>query len=322
MTTILGIKTSNDEEGIVIAADTQINIYEENKQTGKLSGSKIKTEKNYAFAYTGHYTKSVEAFFSYLSGGRDFESFIKFITGKKEPEELKGLFGFVPKNIRKAFEEVLKGGDSKSELEKNLLKIYKNEIAPSTEVDNFIFKFIKYIEEQTNPIETAIKRGYFEEIVFTNRHISKKRDDEDDDLGGDSLELILASNNPLIGLYHINQFGNVCEIKDKDDFDFVSLGSGSKAAKKYIENEEYKDDKWVSEKIDLDNIRIHHAIMLAIGAIKEASKKDVNTGGYIDLAVVKNNSIAHYGKFIQSTIDDAEKEAYKQVIEKVQQTNK
>ena len=62
--------------------------------------------------------------------------------------------------------------------------------------------------------------------------------------------------------------------------------------------------------------------MLAIGAIKEASKKDVNTGGYIDLAVVKNNSIAHYGKFIQSTIDDAEKEAYKQVIEKVQQTNK
>ena len=43
MTTILGIKTNNDEEGIVIAADTQINIYEENKQTGKLNSSKIKT---------------------------------------------------------------------------------------------------------------------------------------------------------------------------------------------------------------------------------------------------------------------------------------
>src|SRR3989344_2823273 len=310
MTTIIGMKTNNDEEGIGIAADTQINIYEENKQTGKLSGSKIKTEKNYAFAYTGDYNKSVEAFFSYLSGGRDFESFIKFITGKKDPEELKGLFGFVSKNIRKSFEDALKGESAKSELEKNLLKIYKNEIAPSTEVDNFIFKFIKYIEEQTNPIETAIKRGYFEEIVFTNRYLSKKRDDDE------GLELILASNNPSIGLHHINQFGNVREIKEDDNLDFVSLGSGSKAAGKYIENEEYKDDKWVGEKIDLDNIKIHHAVMLAIGAIKEASKKDVNTGGYIDLAVVKKEGITHYGKLIQSTIDGAEKDAYKQIVEK------
>ena len=316
MTTILGIKTNNDEEGIVIAADTQINLYEENKQTGKLSGSKIKTGKNYAFAYTGDYNKSVEAFFSYLSGGRDFESFIKFITGKKEPEELKGLFGFVSKNIRKSFEDVLKGESAKSELEKVLLKIYKNEIAPSTEIDNFIFKFIKYIEEQTNPIETAIKKGYFEEIIFTNRHISKKRDEDE------GLELILASNNPVIGLYHINQFGKVSEIKEDDNLDFVSLGSGSKAAEKYIENEEYKDDKWVGEKIDLDNIRIHHAIMLAIGAIKEASKKDVNTGGYVDLAVIKKDGITHYGKLIQSAIDGAEKEAYKQIVEKEQQTNK
>ena len=56
MTTILGIKTNDGEEGIVLASDTQLNLYEGDTYTKKKGMFKLYTdrqEKSWGIAFSG-----------------------------------------------------------------------------------------------------------------------------------------------------------------------------------------------------------------------------------------------------------------------------
>jgi len=306
MTTILGIKTGSEEEGIILATDTQINLYDGETHTGKLISSKIRTGKNYAMAFSGNMDKYLEAFFSYIAGNREFDSLLKLLTGKKDSDEF-DLLGHLPKNLKKNFQELLKKGASASELERIILKMQKGEIVAGTDIDNFVVKIARKMNEQKSPVENATQSKYFEELAMINRYLLLR------DKSADSVELILAVNKPLLELYHVDPFGNVKKV-ESEEMDYVCLGTGSDLVEKFIDDEQYRDDPKLHD-IKIDNLAIPSAIQLAIASLKIASK-DVNTGGFIGLTVVQENSIENFSDFIQAEIASAESKAYDEIIKK------
>jgi hypothetical protein len=307
MTTILGIKTA-DEEAVVLAADTQVSLYEKGERTGKIISSKISTGKNYAIAFAGSVDKYVESFLSYLAGTKDIEKFIKFVTGEKDPERTLRFLGFETRNLRKAVQDITKKDSAKSDLEKILLGMLNGEIKPKTDADNLILGLIRRTEDP-KPLINAIAEGYLPELALTNRYLLRRTAGEED---SDTVELILATNDPIVELYHVNPFGDIRKVKTSD-LDYVCLGTGSELVKTYINEEQYEQDPLLKGKIKLDNVTIPLAIRLAICALKIASK-DASTGGFVDLAVVRHGSIESHGKSIRGAIETAEEEAYGKII--------
>ncbi len=268
MTTIIGLKTNDGEESIVLSADTQITFFNGDVAFRKMDFSKIRTGKNYALAYVGNLDKYVDSFFSYLKGRRDFESYIKFLSDKrmKQPEDM------------------LLSGELLSE---------------------------------RNPLEDAIRRGYFAELNLLNTFATI--DDEDDENGsGGGVELIMISNfpsesGPELKLHRATQYGILVPSSPKGELEYFALGSGKEIAKSYIDEMQWEDDSRFKKKIPMDEIDTANAIRIAIGAQKRAMR-DASTGGVIELAVLRASRLDYYGDDLRKALEEAESAAYERII--------
>ena len=93
MTSILGIKTNVGEESIVIAADTQMSMYDLDKEiTDKRFIYKIWCGKNWALAHSGEVTKELYKFQGIMSGQKRYgssEDIVQEIIEKAVTEDKK-----------------------------------------------------------------------------------------------------------------------------------------------------------------------------------------------------------------------------------------
>ncbi|RMD65595.1 hypothetical protein D6817_05735 [Candidatus Pacearchaeota archaeon] len=74
MTTIVAIRTNAGEDGIVLAADTQSNVYSGEELDTKSIGYKMWVGRNWALAYTGVYTPELVRLKGMLSGLKRYHS--------------------------------------------------------------------------------------------------------------------------------------------------------------------------------------------------------------------------------------------------------
>ena len=172
--------------------------------------------------------------------------------------------------------------------------------------------FLKHVNYK-GPLARAVEIGYLKEFGQLNM-FERLRDIEKEA----SNELILAVNQPHLELYYVDLFGNMHEIRSTEGVDYIAMGRAAYLAKKYIGDQEHEDDPFVGEHKDLDRVTLPFALRLAIGALKKAYK-ELNTGGNLDLVVVKQDGIDHYGDFIKKSMQRAENNLLQDIIERYEQ---
>lgn len=313
MTTILGIKANASKEGIVLAADSQLNFYEGDDHTGKAELPKIHCGKTWAIAFAGHVDKYLHRFFRYLGGGKekDLEQFLRFIAEQKKPTTLDlQLCEAVPKDIRLRIEEITDStpdrADKLEPLEQLCYRATREE-NPGP-LAQYLRTLLQPGVERLDPVERAIRDRFFRELLIVNRYYASR--------GGDMAEapeLLLATSKPEVQLYHVDPFGNVSTVPQSDEIDFFCLGSGSKIVKAYISENQYQEDpnipqQFREERIRPDNITLPLACWMAYSALRRASK-DVNTGGYINWVVIADDQIINCGANIKGKMADFERTA-------------
>ncbi|MBI2110492.1 hypothetical protein HYT51_01810, partial [Candidatus Woesearchaeota archaeon] len=136
----------------------------------------------------------------------------------------------------------------------------------------------------------------------------------------DETEIILAVNRPALELYHVDPYGNVNPVSTSEDLEYICLGSGSELAEGYIDEQDYKEDSYIPEKIrkegiSLDNVTIPIAGWLVINALRKA-RKDARTGGIIDIAVVTHDRIETIEPILRKRIEELEQEEYSEFLNK------
>src|SRR3989338_1351566 len=232
MTTIIGIKTDSGPDGIVLAADTQLNIFDDDgSSSAKRSTRKIIYTDSWTMAQTGSVTHL----------HYDFE---RMLLGRKRgfPEE-------------KVFEMIARA------------------------VANYD-QGVRY----TDP--------HFIEVNRLNT-LHRREGGNVEDLAS----FIFASRHPRLGLWEIDQMGYIKPASKELDFEYLSLGSGSKEALGYINRQ------IMGELAEANTIDLPRAIDLAVGAI-HAAQEDVYTGG-LDLVIVTSEKVIPYGDRIKSAITKA-----------------
>ncbi len=85
MTTILGVKSNYGIEGIVLASDVQISLYEGGEMIGKRSQYKIYHGRNWMITHAGDVDKDLGSFLNFLSGQKRYDSSEEIV--RKEIEE-------------------------------------------------------------------------------------------------------------------------------------------------------------------------------------------------------------------------------------------
>lgn len=139
--------------------------------------------------------------------------------------------------------------------------------------------------------------SHFPEVNQLNTMLKRGGEDLDD------LPLfILATNKPYMGLWVLDQFGNLIGPDKKNRIEFVCIGSGEDDVTKYI-----VEERVYKEKVDLTAFDIPNALDLVVEALHKAEKKDVYTGGPLDIAILTKTEIYSYGKVMRQDIEYAEK---------------
>ncbi len=236
MTTIVGIKTDSCHDGIVLAADTQLNYYaDDDTSVAKRPIHKIIYNGSWAIAQTGVATRL----------HYDFE---RMLLGRKR--------GFPEEKVMEMIARAVNNYDLGS-------------------------KYLDSHFPEVNRLNTLHRRSgaQIEELA----------------------SFIFATRHPRLSLWEIDEMGNLKPApQELRDFEYISLGSGSKEALKYMTEQEMRGTT------DPNSIDIAKAIDLAVGAL-HAAQEDAFTGG-LDLVVVTAEKVIAYGDRIKTAIARAEEE--------------
>ena len=326
MTTILGIKTNDGlEEGIILAADTQLNFYEGSTHTKKKEMFKLysdRQEKSWALAFSGCSDKYLNSFFSYLQKHRGFEGYLKFISGKKRPADISLLemLTVIPKEIIKRTNSFDSSTNPLSTIEAELAKYLNGQKKPESPMDELIYHIVKKIQQMNaDPVQEAIRKKHFAEFDLHNRFYSRRCTIEGSDSeydAEDTPQLILASNKPRIDLYQVDVAGNLVGIPSSKELEYVCLGSGQTQVEEYVDEAKYEKDPNIpksalsNSKISLDQIDLKAAFWLAYGAVTDAIVQDPNTGGLVDMVIVTKDKVTHLGPEVQEAITTKVRSVY------------
>lgn len=149
-------------------------------------------------------------------------------------------------------------------------------------------------ERANEIIEKAIKEKEFEEILQLNKKLRRRGLDMED-----IPAFILAVNKPKLFLWWVDEYGNIKNPEEDNEFDYVCLGSGEERADRYIQSliEE--------QKIDRDKIGIREALKIARDSMY-AAERDPGTGMGYDIIVVTEKEIRSWGEEIKEEIRKAE----------------
>lgn len=151
-------------------------------------------------------------------------------------------------------------------------------------------------------VERAIRDRWFREVRDLNTLIMKKGSAEI----GETASFILAVTKPKMAIWKVDEFGNFKDIPEENDFEYLSLGSGSDTADGYIKQQ------LAEERIDRDQITIQSARRIACGALSAANTVGSVGMGY-DLAVLTGIEIKDWGSSIRRGLQRAQSELEKGV---------
>ena len=158
-------------------------------------------------------------------------------------------------------------------------------------------------KESRRIIERALDERMFKEVNDLNTQLMKKGAEYEG-----THAFLLAVHNPSLSLWHVDEFGNLHEAPEENDFDYIALGSGKKEAIGYIER------IVAEEKIDRDSITLPVALRAAREAIRAATKEAYTGLGY-DLVVIIKGSIKEWGPEIGKALDVAERVKVDEIVE-------
>jgi 20S proteasome alpha/beta subunit len=172
-----------------------------------------------------------------------------------------------------------------------------------------VIKFYHYLKGHRNygsdenkarsMIQEAVRKKDFERVNQVNKIISKKGSEN-------THSFIFAVNNPVCGLWKIDEYGNFHEPDEKKDFEYVCIGSGEEEVDGYIERQ------LSDELIDREKIDIPSAIDIAVGAL-DAAERDADTGLGVDFGVMTKKSVDIYGREIKKAMVDARRSKINQI---------
>ncbi len=142
----------------------------------------------------------------------------------------------------------------------------------------------------------------FYETNLLNTHLMRDKNSS----VSDTYEFILAINYPKLRLFHVDEFGNLDEVKKS--FPYLCIGSGKKEADKYIED--YID----SLEDETPLLSISESIKLVKGALEKSAGRDPYTGGNGDIVVLTKNKIKCFGNDIKEAYKKAADKLFKKII--------
>lgn len=122
-------------------------------------------------------------------------------------------------------------------------------------------------------------------------------------------EFILAARyDEKMGIWRVDEFGNLADCKDKRPFEYECLGSGSGIVENYF-NELYKDGGIIVQEIDIPK-----AIDLVVTGLDKA-QSDISTGSFFDLAILTETDLISYGSSILESIQKAKQREIERIKE-------
>lgn len=324
MTTILGIKTNEGKEGVILAADTKLAISKEGEIVREKKQIKLRTRGHqWAMADAGFDDKYSQKFISYLHATKqDYGAILELFNNGKNPD-IYGFWGYA-RAIHKAYKDMLRGKETPEGIFEKLVELaedHKEQEEPETQnaaIESELVKMVRVIlNMEKDPVLQAIRTKHFTELEMLNRHYLKGDDHEYDE----TVELLIATSKGTDDLkprlYKAIATGEIIESDSGEDLEYFCVGSGSDAVQEYFDKEYFDSDPEIAEikerlglqKIEYGNISIQVAKCLAVGAMARANKEDPNTGPYFDIAEITRDGIEEYGGRIQEKIDEARKAA-------------
>ncbi|MFC1741029.1 hypothetical protein ACFL3V_00645 [Nanoarchaeota archaeon] len=318
MSTIFAMYANHGKPAIVLAADTQMSMHdEEDKPTTKKQFSKVRTANNHAILFAGTWDNKLEAFISYITGERSYDSFVRFIAGRsprKEFPELDTLLHYmsrIKEPAQQRIKAVLTGtADNMSRIEEAISEEWKNrDVSEGTKTwTDAILLDVAYMATQTlSPVEQAVTLRYLQSFNLLNRFM-KKKDDE-----YEAPDLIIGTSKPELSLYKVDIYGNLHEPEDTGELEYICMGTGADLVKTYVEDGAYEKDSMFQGGIRPDKITIPLAVRMSIKCLKEASK-DMYTSTPFELAVITADNIKQHSGKIRNSMEAAEREAYRDVV--------
>jgi len=152
----------------------------------------------------------------------------------------------------------------------------------------------------SNIIETAVKTKIFKEVYELNRTVSKR----DRDIEG-TYSFIFCTQSPEFGLWEIDEFGNIFDSEENNEFDYICIGSGSSEVEKYLSSI-ISDGKIGDYKFDKESIDSNVASRIAKRAIQAAQIEPASGFGYDLVVVPKYGKVDSWGDTIKQKLIEAD----------------
>lgn len=151
-------------------------------------------------------------------------------------------------------------------------------------------------------IKKALKRKRFYEVYLLNANLMRKEHSIED-----THAFIFAINNPELSLWLVDQMGNLIDVEDENEFDYICLGSGGEKAKTHLET------SVLNGEIERDRINVTSAIYYGRRALGAAQERDLPTGGSYELIVVTPKKIEPWGKSLREKFSKFEEERLREI---------
>jgi 20S proteasome alpha/beta subunit len=316
MTTIVGIKTNFKDDAVVLAADSQATSEDVTENQFDIyhlhepNQSKLYNVNNGIIGLSGDGGEFPEGFHSYLRGERSYDEYLAYLGGDEESHAESGLPFILGTNysiLLERIDKLRRKRKNLSQVESTIKSLITEKREPKDEFEEFITSFFGgFGEEFKNPLVRAadINLRYFMEFEMLNRYASIRN--LTDEWGS---HLLFAINEPEIGLYRCDSHGIINSGSSDGGLEYETIGSGKKWVHHYLGYEKYLEDKLLKgfnpEKVDLEAAK-----NLALRLVGYAIEKDKYSGGIIDLAVVREEDIKHYGAEIRKAVRKSKQSIY------------
>ncbi len=316
MTTIVGVKTNFKDDAVVLAADSQATSENIPERTFDIyflhepNQSKLYNVDSGIIGLSGDGSEFPEGFHSYLRGERSYNEYLEYLGGDEESNIENGLpfvMGINYAMLLEKIDKLRRRRKNLSQSESAIKALITEKKEPKDEFEEFLANFFNgFGDDLKNPLARAadINRRYFFEFDMLNRYASVRN--LEDEWGS---HLLFAVNEPEIGLYRCDSHGIVYSGSSDGGLEYETIGSGKKWVHHYLGYEKYLEDKLLKgfnpEKVDLEAAK-----NLALRLVEYAIEKDKYSGGIIDLAVVKEGDIKHYGPEIKKSIKESKHGIY------------
>lgn len=174
--------------------------------------------------------------------------------------------------------------------------------ADDSEVDDFYTDMRKDESRTLQKIKTALEKGRFMEIDELNAKIMAKEEKCIDDAHC----FILAINKPYLGLWKIDELGNLKTPPKELLIPYVCLGSGEEKVKERMEYILGEDE------IDRENISTRQTINIGESCFTAAATRDLHTGLGLDMYVISKLGIRETSRKIRRAMLDAKKKEFEE----------